>query len=137
MSKSTDWYSIKRLVTLTPEAGTDGLGRVGTGCPFESNEHVPRPQPFTYKAHSPRWPRIAISTLRSADPYKANAGCICDSGRENIVGHDQGARVSDFPILESTVHLNTDCGIGKWTRILRNVYATLPLSPNRGLLYES
>ena len=28
-------------------------------------------------------------------------------------------------------------GIGKWTRILRNVYATLPLSPDRGLLYET
>lgn len=38
-------------------------------------------------------------------------------------------------VLES--YLTTDYGIGKWTRILRNVYATLPLSPNRGLLYET
>src|SRR6267154_179550 len=88
------WYKTAASVTLDSEAGT--------GCPFESNEHhVRRPQPFTYKPHSPlaqecwRWPRIAISisTLRSADPYKASTG---DSGRENIVGHDQGARVSDF-----------------------------------------
>jgi hypothetical protein len=42
-----------------------------------------------------------------------------------------------FLTLESSVYLNTDYGTGKWTRILRNVYATLPLSPNRGLLYET
>jgi hypothetical protein len=42
-----------------------------------------------------------------------------------------------FPILEFSVYLNTNYSIGKWTSILRNVYATLPLSPNRGLLYET
>jgi hypothetical protein len=46
-------------------------------------------------------------------------------------------RVSHFPIIEFSVFLNTDYTIGKWTHILRNIYATLPFSPNRGLLYES
>jgi hypothetical protein len=59
---------------------------------------------YIYKAHSPlaqecrRWPRIAISTLRSTDPYKASTGCIYDSVRENIVEHDQGARASLNPL---------------------------------------
>ena len=40
-------------------------------------------------------------------------------------------------IFQSSAYPNTDYGIGKWTRILRNIHATLPLSPNRGLLYET
>jgi hypothetical protein len=64
-------------------------------CP--AFEHVPRLQPPL--AHA-CWLYISTLTLRSADPYKARTGYICDFGRENIVGHDQGARVSDFPILE-------------------------------------
>jgi hypothetical protein len=33
---------------------------------------------------------MAISTLRSADTHKADARCIRDSSRENIIRHDQG-----------------------------------------------
>lgn len=46
-------------------------------------------------------------------------------------------KVPDIPVLESSVHLDTDHRKGKWTSILRDVYATLSLSPNRGLLYET
>lgn len=34
------------------------------------------------------------------------------------------------------VELPFSNGIGKWAHILRDIYATLPLSPDRGLLYE-
>lgn|SRR6266478_844074 len=108
-------------------SGCDSDSEAGT-CPFESDEHVPFTFTLAYECSS----RIDISTLRSVDSYKAGTGCVCDSGRENIVGYDQGTPVSTFSFF-----LNTDLGIGKWTRILRNVYATLPLSPNRGLLYET
>jgi hypothetical protein len=46
-------------------------------------------------------------------------------------------KVHASQIFLSLNPLNTDYGIGKWTRFLCNIYATVPLAPNRGLLYET
>jgi hypothetical protein len=137
MSKLT---GIKRLcqVTLTPEAGMDSEPVRSS----QTNMFLVRNRLHTKLIH--RWHRNAgvgraLSSRHYVQPTHTRPTLATSvTPVEKILLDTIKVHASRiFPILESSVYLNTDYGIGKWTRILRNVYATLPLSPNRGLLYAS